>query len=33
MSLIFAESYAFLILFLGFFQTIWPLRRRAYASA
>ena len=27
MSLIFAESYAFLILFLGFFQTIWPLRR------
>jgi cellulose synthase (UDP-forming) len=27
MSLIFAEGYAFLILFLGFFQTIWPLRR------
>jgi cellulose synthase (UDP-forming) len=27
MSLIFAESYAFVILFLGFFQTIWPLRR------
>ena len=26
-SLIFAESYAFVILFLGFFQTIWPLRR------
>jgi cellulose synthase (UDP-forming) len=25
--LIFAESYAFIILFLGFFQTIWPLRR------
>ncbi len=25
--LIFAESYAFLILFLGYFQTIWPLRR------
>ena len=22
-----AEAYAFLILFLGFFQTIWPLRR------
>jgi cellulose synthase (UDP-forming) len=27
MSLIFAEGYAFIILFLGFFQTIWPLRR------
>jgi cellulose synthase (UDP-forming) len=27
MSLVFAESYAFVILFLGFFQTIWPLRR------
>jgi cellulose synthase (UDP-forming) len=27
LSLIFAESYAFIILFLGFFQTIWPLRR------
>ncbi|HEX4321371.1 MAG TPA: UDP-forming cellulose synthase catalytic subunit [Acidobacteriaceae bacterium] len=27
LSLIFAESYAFVILFLGFFQTIWPLRR------
>jgi cellulose synthase (UDP-forming) len=26
-SLIFAETYAFVILFLGFFQTIWPLRR------
>ena len=26
-SLVFAESYAFVILFLGFFQTIWPLRR------
>ena len=25
--LVFAESYAFIILFLGFFQTIWPLRR------
>jgi len=27
LSLVFAESYAFIILFLGFFQTIWPLRR------
>ena len=27
MSLVMAESYAFVILFLGFFQTIWPLRR------
>ncbi|WP_263358263.1 UDP-forming cellulose synthase catalytic subunit [Acidicapsa ligni] len=27
LSLIFAEGYAFIILFLGFFQTIWPLRR------
>ena len=27
MSLVFAEGYAFVILFLGFFQTIWPLRR------
>ncbi len=26
-SLILAESYAFFILFLGYFQTIWPLRR------
>jgi len=25
--LLIAESYAFLILFLGYFQTIWPLRR------
>ena len=25
--LLLAESYAFLILFLGYFQTIWPLRR------
>ena len=25
--LIFAECYAFIILFLGYFQTIWPLRR------
>ena len=31
MSLIFAESYAFVILFLGFFQTIWPLRRAPMA--
>ncbi len=27
MSLVFAEGYSFVILFLGFFQTIWPLRR------
>ncbi len=27
LSLIMAEVYAFFILFLGFFQTIWPLRR------
>ena len=27
MSLILAETYAFFILFLGYFQTIWPLRR------
>ena len=27
MSLIFAETYAFIILFLGFLQTLWPLRR------
>jgi cellulose synthase (UDP-forming) len=27
LSLVFAEGYAFVILFLGFFQTIWPLRR------
>jgi cellulose synthase (UDP-forming) len=27
MSLIMAEIYAFFILFLGYFQTIWPLRR------
>ena len=25
--LIFAESYAFIILFLGYLQTLWPLRR------
>jgi cellulose synthase (UDP-forming) len=27
LSLILAEFYAFVILFLGYFQTIWPLRR------
>src|SRR6202167_5518598 len=27
LSLIFAEMYAFFILGLGYFQTIWPLRR------
>ncbi len=27
MSLVVAETYAFFILFLGYFQTIWPLRR------
>jgi cellulose synthase (UDP-forming) len=27
LCLLFAEAYAFLILFLGYFQTIWPLRR------
>ena len=27
LSLILAEVYAFVILFLGYFQTIWPLRR------
>ena len=26
-TLVFAESYAFVILFLGFMQTLWPLRR------
>ncbi len=31
LSLIFAESYAFFILFLGYFQTIWPLRRAPVA--
>src|ERR1035438_2688981 len=30
-SLILAELYAFLILFLGYFQTIWPLRRAPVA--
>ena len=27
LCLLLAEAYAFLILFLGYFQTIWPLRR------
>ncbi len=27
MCLLLAEAYAFVILFLGYFQTIWPLRR------
>ena len=31
MSLILAEAYAFFILFLGYFQTIWPLRRAPVA--
>jgi len=31
MSLVVAESYAFVILFLGYFQTIWPLRRAPVA--
>jgi cellulose synthase (UDP-forming) len=31
MSLILAEVYAFCILFLGYFQTIWPLRRAPVA--
>jgi cellulose synthase (UDP-forming) len=30
-SLILAETYAFFILFLGYFQTIWPLRRAPVA--
>ncbi len=30
-SLIMAEVYAFFILFLGYFQTIWPLRRAPVA--
>jgi cellulose synthase (UDP-forming) len=30
-SLILAEVYAFIILFLGYFQTIWPLRRAPVA--
>ena len=31
LSLILAEVYAFCILFLGYFQTIWPLRRAPVA--
>jgi cellulose synthase (UDP-forming) len=31
MSLILAELYAFFILFLGYFQTVWPLRRAPVA--
>ncbi len=31
MSLVLAETYAFFILFLGYFQTIWPLRRAPVA--
>ncbi|MGO9337530.1 MAG: UDP-forming cellulose synthase catalytic subunit [Terracidiphilus sp.] len=31
MSLILAETYAFFILFLGYFQTVWPLRRAPVA--
>jgi cellulose synthase (UDP-forming) len=31
LSLILAEVYAFFILFLGYFQTIWPLRRAPVA--
>ena len=31
LTLLFAEAYAFLILFLGYFQTIWPLRRAPVA--
>jgi cellulose synthase (UDP-forming) len=31
MSLLLAEAYAFVILFLGYFQTIWPLRRAPVA--
>jgi cellulose synthase (UDP-forming) len=31
LSLILAELYAFFILFLGYFQTIWPLRRAPVA--
>jgi cellulose synthase (UDP-forming) len=30
-SLLLAETYAFVILFLGYFQTIWPLRRAPVA--
>ena len=31
MCLLLAEAYAFVILFLGYFQTIWPLRRAPVA--
>jgi cellulose synthase (UDP-forming) len=31
LCLLLAEAYAFLILFLGYFQTIWPLRRAPVA--
>lgn len=31
LSLLLAEVYAFLILYLGYFQTIWPLRRAPVA--
>jgi cellulose synthase (UDP-forming) len=31
LSLLLAEVYAFMILFLGYFQTIWPLRRAPVA--
>jgi len=31
LSLLLAEAYAFVILFLGYFQTIWPLRRAPVA--
>ncbi len=31
LCLLFAEAYAFMILFLGYFQTIWPLRRAPVA--
>ena len=31
LCLILAETYAFIILFLGYFQTIWPLRRAPVA--
>ena len=31
LCLLLAETYAFVILFLGYFQTIWPLRRAPVA--
>jgi cellulose synthase (UDP-forming) len=31
LSLVVAEGYAFVILFMGYFQTIWPLRRAPVA--